>query len=193
MTARYVLVFHPADKKAGTSYRVHREGCSAATTQTARTLRYAIPQRFTSIAAAHRYADEDESEKAGEAVRASFKICPCARDKNPGPARHSRQWDDCVQRVRKSGSAVSPYAVCTQVLGPSATVKGRASNPLPRAGKYELTVLYRTRDGRERTVFQRFPTRSAAATAAGRLHAALHRNGIDSMRHNIRARVPFNP
>jgi hypothetical protein len=107
--------------------------------------------------------------------------------------KHSAGWDRCVRDVRKKGIARSPEAVCTRVLGKSAYVKGRARNPLPRAGSHELTLIWTDGKGQEHTVFQRFPSAAAARTAARRVTIAVNRQGSHPVRYNVRRRVPFNP
>lgn len=71
--------------------------------------------------------------------------------------------------------------------------KRKRRNPLARSGKYEMTLTWRTPQGKSQTAFQRFPTADAARTASRRLMIALHRRGVNSIRSNVRERVPFNP
>jgi hypothetical protein len=62
------------------SYCCHAQGCSAATDDpTRRGGRSAFPEAFESIAAAHAFADQDESEKAGESTKAIWRVCKCAK------------------------------------------------------------------------------------------------------------------
>lgn len=113
--------------------------------------------------------------------------------KNPGRRKHTSKWDHCVEQVRRSGRVSSAEAVCTASLGRGAYVKGRASNPLPRSGKYELTLIWTDPRGKEHTVFQRFATRADAGQAGRRVTIRLDRQGMKRVRYNVRERVPFNP
>lgn len=36
---------------------------------------------------------------------------------------HTKKWDLCVKGVKKKGTAVNPYAVCTKSLGKKAFLK----------------------------------------------------------------------
>jgi hypothetical protein len=56
-------------------YCVHTEGCSAAFTGKTKNL---IPDTFDSIDSAVKWANEDESQKAGEPTKAILTICACA-------------------------------------------------------------------------------------------------------------------
>ena len=38
---------------------------------------------------------------------------------------HTAKWDSCVKDVRKKGTAVNPYAVCTSKLGKKSFLKKR--------------------------------------------------------------------
>ena len=64
------------------SYRVHAETCRNAVqkiyTKNDQTV---FEERFNTIEEAHAHADADESEKAGEPTKASFKVCTCAKVK----------------------------------------------------------------------------------------------------------------
>lgn len=71
---KYVLTFAP--KTAG--YRCHWNVCSAAK-DSKHTVK--LPTVFDSIADARKWADADESDKAGEPTRANFKACSCCRMK----------------------------------------------------------------------------------------------------------------
>lgn len=51
----------------------------------------------------------------------------------PGARKHSAKWDRCVREVKRRGTAVDPYAVCTAALGELSRRKRRLKNP--RAGQ----------------------------------------------------------
>jgi len=38
---------------------------------------------------------------------------------------HTKKWERCVKKVRKAGTSVNPYAVCTASLGKKAFLKRR--------------------------------------------------------------------
>lgn len=44
--------------------------------------------------------------------------------------KHSAKWDRCVKKVKRSHSAVDPYAVCT----------ARIKNPPKKSGWFEIRV-----------------------------------------------------
>jgi hypothetical protein len=44
-----------------------------------RTNVHLIPETFDTIEAARAWSDADESEKAGEPVQSSFRVCDCAK------------------------------------------------------------------------------------------------------------------
>lgn len=69
---KFVLTFVPNTAL----YSVHAAGCSAAATTRQKNL---IAEDFGSISAAVAWADQDESEKAGERVHASLSVCSCAK------------------------------------------------------------------------------------------------------------------
>jgi len=49
---------------------------------------------------------------------------PTIRRKNPGPRHvHTKAWDRCVRDVKRKGTAVDPYAVCTAALGEMGILK----------------------------------------------------------------------
>ena len=55
------------------------------------------------------------------------------RAANPGrKSVHTAKWDDCVRDVKRSGSKVSPYAVCSSAIGYEGSVKKghRRGNPI---------------------------------------------------------------
>jgi len=66
------------------------------------------------------------AKKKHEADAALHREWEKRRESNPGPRRHSAKWDRCVKDVKRKGSAVSPYAVCTSRVG----------NPSPRRGPW---------------------------------------------------------
>lgn len=70
----YVLTF--AANTAG--YRCHAVGCKMAVSMQ-RTNVHLIPETFDTIEAARAWSDADESEKAGEPVQSSFRVCDCAK------------------------------------------------------------------------------------------------------------------
>lgn len=72
---------------------------------------------------AMRYAREDEIGRAERSLPESEYAVRELRYENP---RHSSKWDRCVWDVAASGTAESPYAVCTAALGRKAY---RARNP----------------------------------------------------------------
>ena len=68
---QYVLTF-----ALGTySYRCHTENCEAAIDKPG--IQNRFPETFESIDNARTFSDKDESAKAGEPTRASFKACEC--------------------------------------------------------------------------------------------------------------------
>ena len=111
------------------------------------------------------------------------------RSHNPGRKKvHTAKWDRCVKDVRKKGTAVDPYAVCTAAMGELAIRKPyrRAANPLPKLTSvrkiyYAVTArkghetLYLKRNGkltRKASDAARFQT---VKEAEGRARAHLHR------------------
>lgn len=74
----FVLTFHPNN----CAYRCHVVGCFAATNQPLEcgsNYRMSLSKKFSSVVAARRYADTEESSKAGEPRKADFKACKCTR------------------------------------------------------------------------------------------------------------------
>lgn len=63
----------------------------------------------------HLTHDKFRTHMEFDAYRAGFRS---QRQTNPlrRRARHSALWDRCVEDIRRRGSAVSPYAVCTASL-----------------------------------------------------------------------------
>lgn len=52
------------------TYACHASGCSASRNQIG---------PFATVDEARRYADQDESEKAGEQVKANWRVCKCCK------------------------------------------------------------------------------------------------------------------
>lgn len=71
---KYALLFIPKSCR----YTVHAASCSAATDVP--DVRHRLGE-FDSVAAARTYANQDESEKAGEPTKAIWRQCNCTKAK----------------------------------------------------------------------------------------------------------------
>jgi len=85
--------------------------------------------KFESLAEAKQIAENLHPSREENSMR---KRCT-----NPGRRSvHTAEWDRCVKEVRRKGTAVDPYAVCTAALGELGAIKKshrrRESNPPPR-------------------------------------------------------------
>ena len=80
------------------------------------------------------------------------------REGNPARSVHTMKWDRCVKDVKAKGTAASPYAVCTSMLGERASVKAghrrrnpAASEKLPKRVRELASAIganvHRTPDG----------------------------------------------
>jgi hypothetical protein len=98
------------------------------------------------------YYTNDKDDALGTAHLMKLEM----RESNPGRRSiHSAKWDRCVKDVKRKGTAVDPYAVCTAALGELSFRAGsrrtrnpcagihfhdvkelRESNPKPRRGPW---------------------------------------------------------
>lgn len=102
---KYVLAF--AANTA--SYRVHAEGCSAAVEKRQY---YVFEERFGSIDEARAFADADETVKAGEPVKAIFKVCKCAKTASKvAPLKRCLHPRNCPCGPDREGCVLSPKRV----------------------------------------------------------------------------------
>lgn len=104
------------------------------------------------------------------------------RSRNPSRRSvHTPKFDRCVQSVKRSGSPVNPYAVCSSAIGYEGSVKKghrmRGRNPLPSVRKVYYIICahkgaenyYLARSGkltREQSSAARFPTAQMAIDKA---------------------------
>src|SRR5487761_1613738 len=63
------------------------------------------------------------------------------RVENPGArSAHTKKWDDCVRDVKRSGSKVSPYAVCSSAIGYEGSVRKGHRRRNPTRQRYQIFV-----------------------------------------------------
>lgn len=98
---------------------------------------------------------------------------PIHRQRNPGPARHSAAWDRCVRDVKRKGSAVSPYAVCTASLQ---ELSFRGKNPVRDPAHRKLvSQLKKHFEMDERALRKKNPSRRRGSWPKGKMLPHLKR------------------
>lgn len=105
-----------------------------------------------------------------------------SRESNPSHrSAHTAKFDRCVESIKRSGSPVNPYAVCSTAIGYAGSVKKghrrRGKNPLPSVRKVYYIIhahkgsenYYLARSGklaRSQSSAARFPTAQMAIDKA---------------------------
>lgn len=110
------------------------------------------PQKKSSLLST--LAKGQSKQKQTATTSGNAQVTRAGANSEPGKGKHSKKWDDCVQDVKKKGSADNAYAVCTTSVNESKKRRAGEFNFLgsfkealdqagaqPQGKKFRVTLL----------------------------------------------------